>query len=83
MSEKPVLYYLMMSPPCRSVLLTAAALDVELELKVVNVSAGEQLEPEFLAVIKSTKNIAIYTHFVAFSFRFSADESATHHSIPG
>ncbi|EDW85715.1 uncharacterized protein Dwil_GK23004 [Drosophila willistoni] len=48
MSRKPVLYYAPRSPPCRSVLLTAAALDVDLELRLVNVKGGENRTPEFL-----------------------------------
>lgn len=50
MSPKPLLYYTPMSPPSRSVLLTAAALDLELELKDIKISEGEHLEPEFLKV---------------------------------
>lgn len=50
MAEKPVLYYTFLSPPCRSVLLAAAALNVDLELKEVNVLAGEHHEPEFVKV---------------------------------
>ncbi|KAH8401188.1 hypothetical protein KR009_003559 [Drosophila setifemur] len=48
MSSKPVLYYAPRSPPCRAVLLTAAALDLELDLRLVNVKAGEHLSAEFL-----------------------------------
>ncbi|XP_062133489.1 glutathione S-transferase 1 [Drosophila sulfurigaster albostrigata] len=48
MSNKPVLYYAPRSPPCRAVLLTAAALNIELDLRTVNVKAGEHLTPEFL-----------------------------------
>ncbi|SPP75846.1 glutathione S-transferase 1 [Drosophila guanche] len=48
MSGKPVLYYAPRSPPCRAVLLTAAALGLELDLRAVNVKAGEHLTAEFL-----------------------------------
>ncbi|EDW36411.1 GL17783 [Drosophila persimilis] len=48
MSDKPVLYYTPRSPPCRAVLLTAAALGLELDLRAVNVKAGEHLTAEFL-----------------------------------
>jgi len=48
MANNPVLYYIDLSPPSRSVLLTAAAIGVELELKVVDLLAGEHLTPEFL-----------------------------------
>uniref|UniRef100_A0A182JCM3 glutathione transferase n=1 Tax=Anopheles atroparvus TaxID=41427 RepID=A0A182JCM3_ANOAO len=43
-----VLYYLPPSPPCRSVLLLAKMIGVELELKVLNVAEGEQLKPNFV-----------------------------------
>lgn len=48
MSSKPVLYYAPRSPPCRAVMLTAAALGLELNLRLVNVKAGEHMTPEFL-----------------------------------
>lgn len=51
MSAKPILYYRLFSPPCRSVILTAAALGVGLELKVVDLfGSKEHLKPEFLKV---------------------------------
>uniref|UniRef100_A0A182TNA4 glutathione transferase n=1 Tax=Anopheles melas TaxID=34690 RepID=A0A182TNA4_9DIPT len=45
---KPVLYTVHLSPPCRAVELTAKALGLELERKLVNLLAGENLTPEFL-----------------------------------
>lgn len=48
MANKPVLYYLDLSPPSRAVLLTAATIGVELELKVVDLLAGDNLTPEFI-----------------------------------
>ncbi|KAH8277771.1 hypothetical protein KR018_006103 [Drosophila ironensis] len=48
MSANPVLYYTLRSPPCRAVLLTAAALGRALDLRNVNVKAGENATPEFL-----------------------------------
>lgn len=50
MPAKPVLYYVMVSPPCRSVLLTAAALGVDLQLKEIDLLGLEHLEPAFLKV---------------------------------
>ncbi|KAK7072117.1 glutathione s-transferase [Halocaridina rubra] len=43
-------YYLPFSPPCRSVLLTARALGVKVELKELNVLKGEQKTPQFIAI---------------------------------
>ncbi|XP_037948097.1 glutathione S-transferase 1 [Teleopsis dalmanni] len=48
MSTKPVLYYTPRSPPCRAVLLTAAAVGLELDLRPMNLKAGDHLTPEFL-----------------------------------
>jgi len=42
------LYYLGASPPCRVVTLTAKALGLELNLKVIDMQKGEHLTPEFL-----------------------------------
>jgi hypothetical protein len=44
------LYYVLASPPCRSVLLLAKALKIELNLKVTDLSKGENKTPEFLKV---------------------------------
>lgn len=44
----PTLYYLPPSPPCRSILLLAKMLELELDLKVINILEGEQMKPEFL-----------------------------------
>lgn len=50
MPPKITLYYLSLSPPVRSVLLTAKALGIELELKNVNLLEGEHLTSEFTKV---------------------------------
>ena len=38
------------SAPCRSVLLTASALGIKLNEKLLNLELGEQLTPEFLKI---------------------------------
>lgn len=43
-------YYLPGSAPCRAVQMTAAAVGVELNLKLLNLMAGEHMKPEFLKV---------------------------------
>lgn len=43
-------YYTPGSPPCRSVLLTAKALGLELNLKTLDLHHGEHMKPEFLKV---------------------------------
>ncbi|XP_013142208.1 PREDICTED: glutathione S-transferase 1-1-like [Papilio polytes] len=42
------LYYVPGSPPCRAVLLTARALNLNLNLKLVDLHHGEHLKPEYL-----------------------------------
>ncbi|KAJ9592349.1 hypothetical protein L9F63_001118 [Diploptera punctata] len=42
------LYYVLGSPPCRSVMLVAKAVNVELNLKVTDLSKGENKTAEFL-----------------------------------
>jgi len=44
------LYYTPGSPPCRSVLLTAKALGLVLNLKTVDLFKNEHMKPEFLKV---------------------------------
>lgn len=44
------LYYLPGSAPCRAVLMTAKAVGVELNLKLVNLMNGEHMTPEYLKV---------------------------------
>ncbi|KAH8388420.1 hypothetical protein KR093_005984, partial [Drosophila rubida] len=43
-------YYLAGSAPCRSVIMTAKALGVELNKKVLNLMEGEHLKPEFVKI---------------------------------
>lgn len=43
-------YYTPGSSPCRSVLLAAKAVGVELNLKLVDLKSGEHLKPEFIKV---------------------------------
>lgn len=50
MSEKPILYMTPLSPPCRAVFLTGAALGIDFELKQVDFSNGEHKSPEYLKV---------------------------------
>ncbi|XP_055859301.1 glutathione S-transferase 1-like [Episyrphus balteatus] len=48
MSPKPILYYAARSPPCRAVLLAAAEIGIELDLRPMNLAGGEHKTPEFL-----------------------------------
>lgn len=46
----PKLYVAETSPPVRSVLITAAAIGLELEKQEVDIPKGENLTPEYLEV---------------------------------
>lgn len=46
----PVLYFLPPSPPCRAVMMLGRMINVNFELKPVNVLEKEQLKPEFVEV---------------------------------
>uniref|UniRef100_A0A1I8N3Q0 Glutathione S-transferase n=1 Tax=Musca domestica TaxID=7370 RepID=A0A1I8N3Q0_MUSDO len=43
-------YYLPLSAPCRSVIMTAKALGIELNKKLLNLFEGEHMKPEFLKI---------------------------------
>lgn len=43
-------YYTSGSPPCHAVQMTAKAVGVELNQKVINLATGEHLKPEFIKV---------------------------------
>lgn len=83
MSAKPILYYNYLSPPARAVLLTAAAVGVDLELKEVNLVDKENLSPEFIKVGKynrTTIRCSIYINILFLLILLV--ESATHSSSP-
>ncbi|CAG0901497.1 unnamed protein product [Darwinula stevensoni] len=44
------LYYMPESSPCRAVMLTAKAIDVQLDLKLVDLEKGENMAPTFVAM---------------------------------
>ena len=43
-------YHIEPSPPCRAAALTAKALGINLNKKVVNLLEGEQKKPEYVAI---------------------------------
>ena len=43
-------YYILASGPCRAALLTADALDIELNMRVMDLMNKEQFKPWFLAL---------------------------------
>ncbi|KAI7690013.1 Glutathione S-transferase 1, isoform C [Sarcoptes scabiei] len=49
-SEKPTIYWMPESAPCRSVYLVAKILGIDCEWKVFNLFKKEQMNPEFLAI---------------------------------
>lgn len=79
MSSKPILYYMTVSPPSRAVLMVAAALDIELELKTINLLAMEHLTPEYLSVTIIHFGSSWKPFFQMFSIK-NPDKSPTHHT---
>lgn len=57
------LYYFNPSPPCRSVMMMARAVGVNLNLKTINILAGENLTPEYLKVINIQNNTTVLLYF--------------------
>lgn len=47
---RPILYTTNASPPCRSVLLAAAAIGLELDTRETDLRAKETMKPEFVKV---------------------------------
>ncbi|KAF6210728.1 hypothetical protein GE061_013838 [Apolygus lucorum] len=50
LAGKPDLYYFTPSPPCRVVMMTAKVLGADLNIKVTDITKGDQLKPEFLKI---------------------------------
>ena len=46
----PDLYYMALSAPCRSVMMTSKMAGVAINLKPLNLLAGEQMKPEFIRI---------------------------------
>lgn len=46
----PALYYYPLSAPCRAVLLLSRMLELEMDMKVVDIMVGDQMKPEFIQV---------------------------------
>lgn len=61
MSSKIILYYISASPPSRSVLLTAKALGIELDLRTVNLFEDDHLKPEYIKVIRLLNSVCNVT----------------------
>lgn len=56
-------YYTPGSPPCRAVMLTAKALGLEMNMKLLDLHHGEHMKPEFVKVIILTQSIMSYDAF--------------------
>ncbi|CAG2066523.1 unnamed protein product [Timema podura] len=59
------LYYLPASAPCRSIMLLAKAIGVELNLKKTVLTNGDHLKPEFLKVRSSSTIVTLKAASVA------------------
>lgn len=50
MVHKITLYYMPVSPASRAVVLVAKAIDIDLDLREIDISRGEHMTPEYLKV---------------------------------
>lgn len=46
----PVLHYLPPSPPCRAVLLLGRLLNIDFDLRLIDLLKGDHMKPEFIEV---------------------------------
>jgi hypothetical protein len=69
-----------MSAPCRTVMLTAAALNIKLTLKPLNLREGEHMQPKFVKVIKFA--LLPLSNCVTREIRFASAQSSALHSNP-
>lgn len=46
----PILFYYPLSAPCRAVLLLGRLMNIEFDLKIVDITKGENLLPQFIKV---------------------------------
>jgi glutathione S-transferase len=53
---KPILYTATLSPPGRAVVMTARAIGLDIEIKPINLLAGEHMTEEFLKVSLGFEN---------------------------
>lgn len=71
MSNKLTLYNLDVSPPCRAVRIIAKLLNVEFEIRNIDLSKGEQLQESFIKVcfhsVKLTKTVFKKLFIIFFS----------------
>lgn len=74
----PVLYYTPASPPCRTILLLGKMLDIQFELKAVNVLENEHMKPDFVQVCYN----ALTSSFAGRLERLSYFQINPQHCIP-
>lgn len=61
----PVLYYIPPSPPCRAVLMLGRMLEIDFDLKPVNVNEGEHLKPDFVQVLTNPFLLPLIIHVLS------------------
>lgn len=80
MAPKLTLYYMPVSPASRAVVLLAKAINIDLELKQIDISRGEQMTPEFLKVGNCDLNYRCNP--VTIISIYYLDKSSAHTSSP-
>lgn len=71
----PKLYFSPTSPPCRCVLLLAKIINVQFDLRTINIFEHDHLKPSFVAVSMSFGNSNI--QIIIYIFFISTDKSST------
>lgn len=46
----PIIYYMPPSPPCRTILILSRIIDLQLDLRMINIMEGEHMKKDFLQV---------------------------------
>lgn len=63
----PVLYYIVPSAPCRAVRLLGRLLNIEFELRLIDMSKGEHLKPEYLEVRERRRDMRSVPNIIKLS----------------
>lgn len=78
----PILYYLPPSPPCRTVLLLGRLLELDFDLRAINILEGEHLKPEFVQVSETFLMTCVNNIKIIIPAIFSTFKMNPQHCIP-
>lgn len=63
----PILYYFPLSPPCRAILLLGRLLNIDFDLRFLDITQGDQLKPDFIKVKENYSEIVEENTFLPIS----------------